>query len=73
MHVSALESRQAARLLDRVRKEYRDSPGLNLTDAQMRRLLDVDAATCRELVETLVDADVLERSPSGQIVAKRRT
>jgi len=55
-------------LVGRVVAEYHESPGLNLTRAQMQRLLGVDAPTCSALLETLMEAHVLERNTRGQYV-----
>jgi hypothetical protein len=42
--------------LARIRAEYVDMPGLNLTRAQAQRLFHVDSHTCDELLRALVDA-----------------
>jgi hypothetical protein len=43
-------------LLRRMRAEYLEMPGLRLTLAQAQRMFDVDAAICRTLLDTLVEA-----------------
>lgn len=40
-------------------------PGLRLTEAQARRLWGLDAASCRALLSTLVDANFLFRTRDG--------
>lgn len=55
-------------LLRRVRSEYLECPGLNLTAPQLRRFLDVDEATCRDLIDTLLASHFLERDNYGQLV-----
>ena len=54
--------------LDRVISEYRDMPGLSLTARQMQRLLAIEASVCDALIDALVAARVLRRTPSGTIV-----
>ena len=46
-------------IAQRVRAEYREMPGLNLTRDQARRLWGLDAATCDQLLEYLVDSGFL--------------
>ncbi len=54
-------------LLQRVRGEFRDMPGLHLTTAQAARLFGVDADLCERLVGHLVDTRDLARGPDGRI------
>jgi hypothetical protein len=55
-------------LLHRVRGEFIEMPGLRLTEAQARRLWDLDAAICAWLLETLVNARFLFRTPDGSLM-----
>ena len=55
-------------LLRRVRSEYLECPGLNLTAPQLRRFLDVDESTCRDLIDTLLASHFLECNNHGQLV-----
>jgi hypothetical protein len=55
-------------LLARIRGEYREMPGLRLTRAQASRLWNVDAATCAQLLETLVGQHVLEEAEGSGYV-----
>jgi hypothetical protein len=48
-------------VLDRVRNEFLDMPGLRLTDAQARRLWHLDAATWASVLDHLVEANFLSR------------
>ena len=55
-------------LVDRIRGEFREMPGLQLTLAQAQRLFDLDPAACRQVIETLVDASFLRWTASGTVV-----
>ena len=46
-------------VLRRVQGEFLEMPGLRLTEAQARRLWGLDAAACRAVLCTLVDAQFL--------------
>ena len=52
-------------LLRRVQGEFLEMPGLRLTEAQARRLWNLDAASCRALLGALVDARFLFRTRDG--------
>ena len=54
--------------LDRVREEYREMPGLNLTKMQICRLWALDAPACDALVTSLVDGGFLKRTASDLYV-----
>jgi hypothetical protein len=54
-----------APLLNRVRGEYKEMPGLSLTFGQACRLWQVDSATCDALLQRLVAEGFLVRSRSG--------
>jgi hypothetical protein len=53
------------RMLQRVCGEFLEMPGLRLTCKQAQRLWGLDEATCRELLEYLVDAKFLRPSSPG--------
>ncbi len=53
-------------LLARVRGEYFEMPGLQLTEAQARRLWGLDKTTCRQLLTRLLDARFLARTRDGR-------
>lgn len=57
------DSRDA--LMDRVRGEYREMPGLHLTLRQAQRLWGMDSLNCRALLDTLVRGGFLVRSEEG--------
>jgi hypothetical protein len=56
-------------LLQIVEGEYREMPCLRLTKAQMQRLWSVESVLCNALVDALVAAQVLRRTPDGSYVA----
>ena len=56
------------RLLERVRGEYLEMPGLRLTLAQARRLWAVDEATCGQVLQRLAETNFLARSSDGRYV-----
>jgi hypothetical protein len=47
----------------RVEAEYREMPGLQLTERQMQRLWGLDRRTCAVIVKTLVGQGVLRKTP----------
>ncbi len=53
-------------LLQRIRGEYLEMPGLRLTAEQARRLWSLDLHTCTRLLEALVDAKFLARTGDGK-------
>ena len=54
---------------NRIQAEYREMPGLSLTQAQMLRLWGLEAHICDALIDSLVSARVLRRTPEGQFIA----
>jgi hypothetical protein len=52
-------------VLRRVKGEYLEMPGLRLTEAQARRLWNLDHASCSALLGALVDARFLFRTRDG--------
>jgi hypothetical protein len=48
-------------MLNRVRGEFLEMPGLRLRVEQAQRLWGLDRATCQELLASLVDANFLAR------------
>ena len=55
-------------LLLRIQSEYREMPGLKLTEAQARRLWTLDDETCRLALSTLLDRRFLKRTAWGSYV-----
>jgi hypothetical protein len=54
-----------AMIVDRVRGEFREMPGLTLTLAQACRLWSLDAASCTEVLGQLVESGFLSRKADG--------
>ena len=57
-----------ATLLLRIESEYREMPGLKLTEAQARRLWDLDRDTCNLVLTTLTERRFLTCTPKGTFV-----
>ena len=53
------------RLLQRIRAEYLEMPGLCLTPEQMQRLCGVEPTLCRLVLDSLVDAKFLCLKSNG--------
>ena len=55
-------------LLQRIRGEYLEMPGLSLTEQQAQRLWQIDADACRSLFASLVESGFLRRTSRGGYV-----
>ena len=55
----------ADHLLERVRSEFLEMPGLRLTLAQATRFLSLDRGMCSELLDALVHSRFLARTANG--------
>jgi hypothetical protein len=55
-------------LLQRIRGEFQEMPGLRLTKPQACRLWHLDATECQALLEALIDARFLVRTKDGFFV-----
>jgi hypothetical protein len=55
----------APHVLQRIRAEYLEMPGLSLKAEQVQRLCGVDRAVCDEALKMLVDAGFLSMRPDG--------
>ena len=55
-------------VVDRIRVEYLDMPGLRLTAAQTQRLCGVDTATCEAALQRLVASGFLRRDVAGAYI-----
>ena len=51
--------------LQLIQSEYREIPGLNLTKPQVQRLWGLDPVVCDFLLDALVDAKFLKRTPAN--------
>lgn len=59
---------QSPSLVERVRGEFIEMPGLQLTMAQAARLWGLDLAACRNVVDVLVESAFLRWTAGGKIV-----
>jgi hypothetical protein len=62
----------ACALVDRVRGEFNEMPGLQLTIPQAARLLGIEQNACRDVIETLVASSFLRRTQAGTVVRAER-
>ncbi len=65
-HTTSPRNVDFAHLLDIVRGEYLEMPGLRLTKRQAQRLWALDITTCDELLGTLESAQFLRRTEKGE-------
>jgi hypothetical protein len=56
---------EMAAITERIRGEFREMPGLTLTAAQARRLWNLDAYTCGEVLAQLIDTGFLCHKADG--------
>ena len=54
-------------LLDRIRGEFMEMPGLQLTAVQAARLWGMDLAACQHVIDALVAASFLRWTAAGKI------
>jgi hypothetical protein len=59
-------------LLRRVRAEYREMPGLRLTQRQAQRLWDLDSTTCERVLKALESTRFLRRTCDESYVLATR-
>lgn len=52
----------------RIKSEYREMPGLKLTEAQVRRLWHLDHDTARLVLRRLLEQQFLKRTSDGTFV-----
>jgi hypothetical protein len=55
-------------LLQRVRSEFDEMPGLRLTPPQASRLLGLDPSSCQRVLNELVKSAFLRWTPDGTVV-----
>ena len=60
-----------AQLARRIRDEYREMPGLSLTNEQAQRLFGLRDDVCQRLLDELVDDGALRLSDDGQYILNR--
>ena len=56
-------------LLERIRGEFREMPGMKLTIDQACRLWNLNDSLCRDAVDALIAERFLLRTPSGAFIA----
>jgi hypothetical protein len=61
----------APEIVARVRGEFLEMPGLQLTVAQAARLWGLEQRACRDLIEALVATAFLRWTPRGTVVRVR--
>jgi hypothetical protein len=54
-----MNSNPNPRVVNRVRSEYMEMPGLSLKSEQVQRLCGIDDAACKAVLDTLVEAGFL--------------
>lgn len=59
-------------LVERIRSEFIEMPGLRLTPAQAARLWGMDDTSCHRVISALVRASFLRWTPSGMVVRSDR-
>jgi hypothetical protein len=59
-----------APVIDRVRNEYLEMPGLSVTLPQAERLWQIDAQTCQQVLGRLVEIGFLVQSARGRYVRR---
>jgi hypothetical protein len=57
-----------ATLLQRVRSEFNEMPGLRLTPAQAGRLLGLDHRSCQRILNALVSSAFLRWTSDGSVI-----
>ena len=55
-------------LVSRIRSEFLEMPGLQLTLAQAARLWGLEQRACRDVIEALVASSFLRWTPRGTVV-----
>lgn len=60
-----------AHVLDRVRGEYLEMPGLRLTQQQAQRLFGLDPSACAVVLETLTREQFLSHGGDGRFAQDR--
>ena len=63
-----MKSRSLEAIVQRVRGEYLEMPGLSLTESQAQRLWHLDPDACRLLLKALVESGFLRQTARGGYV-----
>jgi len=64
---------QSYALVDRIRGEFIEMPGLQLTMPQAAKLWGIDMTACERVVEALVDASFLRWTWTGKITRAEKS
>ena len=67
-----MSARALASLITRIQDDFLGSFSLPLTLDQAQRRFEVDSVTCAAVLDLLVDASVLTRTPEGGFVRRVR-
>jgi hypothetical protein len=59
-------------LVDRVRGEFNEMPGLQLTVPQAARLLGIEQKQCKDVIDALVASAFLRLTSTGTVVRAER-
>ena len=62
-----MSPREVHAVVNRVRCEFMEMPGLRLTLPQAARLWGLDAPVCQAVIDVLVGAEFLRWTPSGTV------
>lgn len=62
-----LDALEFQKLVERVRCEFLEMPGLRLTMAQAARLWGLDRPSCEAVVDVLIRREFLQRTASGVV------
>ncbi len=60
-----MNMRAVRSVIERVRAEFLEMPGMRLTEPQVQRLCGVEQPICQLVLDSLVDAKFLCRTPDG--------
>jgi hypothetical protein len=63
-----MKTRSVDAIVQRVRGEYLEMPGLSLTERQAQRLWHLEPEACRALFRVLVESGFLRQTPRGGYV-----
>ncbi len=58
-----LDETDVLSLVARIKCEYREMPGLQLTERQMQRMWRLDGATCQVVITVLVTHGIVVKTP----------
>jgi hypothetical protein len=62
-----MSPREVHAVVNRVRSEFMEMPGLRLTLPQAARLWGLDAPVCQAVIDALVGAEFLRWTPAGTV------